>query len=163
MDGHDKHPEHAVGAVDEGEALLLVEFDGLDAGRGERVGGRYEVACGVAHRAFAQQRECAVRERREVARAAEASVLADDRRDSRVEQCDVGLGDDGAHSGAAGRERREPQQHRRPHDLALDLRTAARRMAAHERALQLRAPLERDVLAREGTEPGRDAVVRLRV
>ena len=83
---HHEHPEHPVGAVDQREALL---GDELDRGRGRRprapraAGIRYAV--GVAHLALADQRQRAVRERGEVAGAAERAVLVDHRRDARVE------------------------------------------------------------------------------
>ena len=158
-----QHPEHAVGAVDEGEPLLLLQDDRLEAGGGE--GGRaiHRRTVRVAHVALAHDRQRAVRERREVARAAEAAVLADDRRDAGVEHVGVGLRDQRTHARAPGRHRREAQQHRAAHDLALHLRTRGCRVAAHERPLQLLALLERNVLRRERAEAGRDAVVRSRI
>ena len=65
-----------------------------------------------------------------------------------------------ADAGAAGGQRREPQQHERAGDLALDLGAAAGRVRADQRALQLGALLGGDVPGREGAEPRRDAVRR---
>jgi hypothetical protein len=39
VEGESEHAEHAVGAVDEGEPLLLFEHERRDAGGGEGVGG----------------------------------------------------------------------------------------------------------------------------
>ena len=58
--------------------------------------GEHRRTGGVAHVALAHQRQRAVRQRGEVAGAAEGAVLADHRRDAGVEQRGVGLGDDRA-------------------------------------------------------------------
>ena len=92
-----------------------------------------------AHLAFAHRGEGAVRERGEVAGAAERAVLAHDRGDAGVEQRGVGLDGGAAHAGAAGHERREAQQHERAHDLALDLGAGAGGVRADEARLQLGA------------------------
>ncbi len=57
MQREQEHAEHAVGAVDEGEALLLGELDGGEPGGGERLRGGEEAAGGVPHVALAHQRE----------------------------------------------------------------------------------------------------------
>ena len=75
MQRQHQHAEHAVGAVDQRQALLLGQHDRRDAGGGERVGGRPQRAVGVADLALADQRQRAVRERGEVAGAAERAVL----------------------------------------------------------------------------------------
>ena len=72
-------PEHAVGAVDQREALLLAQLDGLDASLGQRLGSRAPRALRVAHDALAHDRQRAVGQRGKVARAAEAAVLVHDR------------------------------------------------------------------------------------
>ena len=159
-----QHPEHAVGAVDEGEALLLAQLERSDGCRGAaRRRPATSVAGGVAHVPLAHRGERDVRERREVARAAERAVLAHDRGDAGVEHRGVRLGDDRAHAGAAGRERLQPQQ--------LSARTTSRSTsapvpAACERirlACSCSAALGRDERRRERAEAGRDAVVRLGV
>ena len=71
VDGQAEHAEHAVGAVDEGQTLLLLELDRLDAGGSERVRGRHPIAVRVANHTLAHERERAVRQRCEVAGAAE--------------------------------------------------------------------------------------------
>ena len=145
VDGEAQHPEHAVGAVDEGQALLLLQLDGPDAGRGQGVGRRHPLAVGVADHALAHQGECAVRQRGEVAGAAERAVLVHHGRDAGVEHRDVGRQGLLADAGAPGREGGDAQQHEGAHDLALDLRAGARGVRADEGALQLVALLDRDV------------------
>ena len=163
VQGEAQHPEHAVGAVDEGQALLLLELDGRDAGRGQGVGGRHPLAVHVADLALTHEGQRAVRERREVAGAAERAVLVHHRRDARVEHRHVGGQGLLADAGAPGRQGRDAQQHERPHDLALDLGAGAGGVRADQRALQLVALLDRDVPGGQGAEAGRDAVVRLGV
>lgn len=59
-DGHDELAEHAVGAVDEGEAFFFGKFDGVEPCGGEGVGGVHEGAVGVADLAFTDDGEGAV-------------------------------------------------------------------------------------------------------
>ena len=162
-DGHDEHAEHAVCAVDQGEALFLMQLDRDNTCRCQRVCRRHERAARIAHLTLADQGECAVRERRQVARAAEAAILPNNRGDAGVEQRGVGFSHSRADAGAPGSKRGEPQEHHRSHDLALHLGAAGGSVAAHQRALQLCAALERNVFAGQGTESGGDAVVRLAV
>ena len=155
-----QHPEHPVGAVDQRQSLLGSQLDGIQAGRGQRVGRRHQLAGGVADRALPHQREGAVRERGQVARAAERAVLVDHGGDAVPQQRREQLGDLTPYAGVAGRQRGQAQQHQRTHHLALHLRTRPRGVRAHQRALQLRAHLGGDVAGRERPEPGRDAVRR---
>ena len=129
-DRQHEHAEHPVGAVDQRQAFLLGQHDRLDPRRAQRLAGVEQRAGGIAHRPLPHQRQRAVRERREVARAAERAVLVDDRRDPGREHRGVGGRDDRPHAGAPGGQRREPQQHQRAHDLALDLVPRARRRAS---------------------------------
>ena len=71
--------EHAVGAVDEGKALLLGEDDRFQAMRAQSCRGRHKLAFGGAYLSFAHDRECDVGEGREITGAAEAAVLLYDR------------------------------------------------------------------------------------
>ncbi len=161
-DREHQHPEHAVGAIDEREALLRDQLDRGEAGGGERLGGGPQRAVGVVHRALAHQRERAVRERGEVAGAAERAVLRHYRRDAGREQPGEQLGGLAADAGVAGGEGREPEQHQAAHDLALDRRAGAGGVRAHQRPLQLRAHLGGDVAGGEGAEAGGDPVGRRR-
>ncbi len=160
-EGHDQHAEHAVRAVEEGKALLLPQFDGGDAVRGEEFAGGPDRAVGALRLALAHQGERAVRERREVAGAAEGTVLVDHGRDARVQHVGHGLRDLGAHAGVTGGDRLQPEEHQRAHDLALDAGAHARRVRADDVALEPRPQVGADVAAREGAEAGGDAVDRL--
>ena len=137
----DEHPEHPVGAVDQREALLGRELDRRQPRGLERLRRRHQLTVRVAHVALADQRQRAVRERREVAGAAERAVLVHHGRDARVEQAGHQLRHLRAYAGPAGRERGQAQQHQPTHDLALHLRTRAGSVRAHQRALELRAHL----------------------
>ena len=120
------------------------------------------VPSGIADVALAHQHQRTVRQRREVAGAAERAVLADHRRDPRGQQRGHQLRRLASYAGVAGRQRREPQQHQPAHDLALHLRPGPRRVGADQGALELLAQLGRDVPGRQGAEPRRDAVRRRR-
>ena len=158
--GEREHAEHAVGAVDEGEALLGGQPYRLETGRRQRRGGVGEVAVRVAYGALAHQGQRAVRERCEVARAAERAVLVDHRRDAGVEHPGVGLDRADADPGVTAGEGAQPEQHQPADDLALDLGTGAGGVRADERALELLAQLGGDVPVGQGAEAGRDAVGR---
>ncbi len=157
VEREDEHPEHPVGAVDEGQPLLLAELDGSQPVLDERLsrGPDHAVVDDVP---LPHERERAVREGREVARAAEAPVLVDDGHEAAAEQGGVGVGGLEPDAGAAGREGREPQEHERADDLVLDARPGARGVRADEAALQPGAVGGGDVPGREGAEPGRDPV-----
>ncbi len=163
VQGEHQHAEHAVGAVDEGQALLLGERDRRETGGRQRLGGGLQPAGGVAHLALAHDRERAVRERGEIARAAERPVLAHHRGDRVVEQVGVGVRGLPPHARPSGRERGQAQQHQRAHDLGLDLGAGARRVRADQARLQAGAQFGGDVPVGQRAEPGRDAVVRLGV
>ena len=94
----------------------------------------------------------ATRERREVPGAAQGAVLVDDG-DAAVEH--RGVGDRGRRTdaGSPGRQRRQPEQHERAHDLALDLRPGARGVGADEAALQLDASLRRIFFVARAPKP----------
>ena len=85
--GEHQHPEHAVGAVDERQALLRGQLTGCDARR-RRARPRRAAACRRRSRTspspISASAQCG--ERREVAGAAERAVLGHDRGDAGVEQ-----------------------------------------------------------------------------
>ena len=160
--GERQHAEHAVDAVGEGQALLLAQHDRRDAGRGKRVGCWQRFAADT-YGALAHRGERTVRQRSEIARAAQRPELVHDRRDACVEHRGVGLSGLQANAGAAGGQRRQAQQHQRADDLALDLGAGPRRVRADQAALQGHPVVRCDLLGGQGTEPGGDAVVRLRI
>ena len=160
-DGEDQHAEHAVGAVDEGEALLLGQLDRRRSrprpGRRPRASASPSASrtspspisasaqCDSGARSPEQPSEpysCTTGVMPALSRAAYVRAVST------------------AHAGAAGREGRQAQQHQGAHDLALDLGAGAGGVRADQRALQLGAQLGRDVPGRERAEAGRDAVVR---
>lgn len=152
--GHDQHAEHAVGAVEEGEAFLLAQLDGLYAVLGEEHTGRTYDSVGALRVALAHQRQGAVGERCEVAGAAEGSVLVHDRGDARVQDVGHGLRDGGAYAGPSRADGLEPQEHQGAYDFPLDARAHPGGVRAHDVALELGAHLGADVPGRQGAEPG---------
>jgi hypothetical protein len=151
-----------VGAVDQREPLLRRQLDRAEPSRREGLGRRATGTGGVAHLALAHQRQRAVCQRRQVARASQAAVLEHDGGDAVGQQVRQRLRRRELHAGAPGRERRQPQQHHRPRDLVFDLGAGSRRVRPDQAALQLRPSLRRDVARRQRAEPGRDAVGRQR-
>ena len=112
--------------------------------------------------ALAGHRERAVRERRQVTRAAQRPVLAHHRGDAGGDQARVGPRRLRAHPGPAGGQRGQPQQHHRPHHLPLHLGPGPGRVRADQAALQQHPALARDVPGGQRAEPGGDPVLRLR-
>ncbi len=161
--GEDQLAEHAVRAVDECEALLLGQDDRFNAMRGESLRSGNELTAEGADVAFPDDRQRDVREGREVSGAAQAAVLVDNRRQTGGEGPGVCLRDFGAHTGAAGGQRRQSQQHHRPHDFPLDLRPRSRGVGTNQAALQLCSEIVGDVAGCQGTEAGGDAVRRSRI
>lgn len=158
--GHDQHAEHAVGAVEQREPLLLAQLDRGDAVLGQQLGRGPHGAVGALGVPLAHQGQRAVAERRQVAGAAQRAVLVHHRGDPRVQHVGDGLRHLGADAGVAGAERLQPQEHQRPHHLALHPRAHPRRVRAHDVALELGAQLRADVPGGEGAEPGGDPVDR---
>ncbi|GAA3220975.1 hypothetical protein GCM10020256_27460 [Streptomyces thermocoprophilus] len=157
-EGHHQHAEHAVGAVEEGEALLLAQLDRGDAVLGEEFAGGPHGPVGALGLALAHQRQRAVGERGQVAGAAEGAVLVDDGGDPGVEQVGHGLRDLGADTGVAGADGLQTQEHQRADDLPLDARAHAGGVRADDVALELGAQLLADVAGGQGAEAGGDAV-----
>jgi hypothetical protein len=85
-DGEQLHPEDAIGAVDQRQALLRTERERLDPGLGERLGRRPTLAGVVADLPLTDQRQGAVREGREVAARPQGPVFEHDWGDSGVEE-----------------------------------------------------------------------------
>ena len=160
VDREDQHAEDPVGAVDEGEALLGGQRQGLDASGGQDLAGRAHVPVGIGDLALADRGEAAVRERGQVAAGAERAVLRNDRRDARVQHRHQGLRDLGPGARVAHGQRAGAQQHRRAHHLALHGRTHAGCVRADQGALELLAPSRGDRRRRQRAEARRDSVDR---
>jgi hypothetical protein len=92
---------------------------------------------GVADLALPHQRQRDVRERREVAGAAEAAVLVHHRGEPAFSSPASVSATSGRTPVWPGRQRPQPQQHHRPDDLALHLGAGAGRVRADQRALEL--------------------------
>ncbi|MFK4545105.1 hypothetical protein RKD29_004701 [Streptomyces tendae] len=162
-EGHDQHAEHAVGAVEEGEALLLSQLDRGDPVRGEQLTGGPHGAVGALGVALAHEGQRAVRQRGEVAGAAQRAVLVHDGGDPGVEHVRHGLRDLRADPGVPGADGLQPQEHQRAHHLALDARAHPGGVRADDVALELGAQLGADVPGRQGAEAGAHAVDRVRL
>ena len=134
------------------------ERDGFDPVCGEQVGdraaafGSVELAVGSRRLALAHQHERAVRKRREVARAAQRTELADHGGDAGVEHVHHRLQHHRTDTGAAGREGLGPQEHDAADHFALHGRAHAGGVAADERLLQLGAQLIGDVAVGQSPE-----------
>jgi hypothetical protein len=76
VDGHHEHAEHAVGAVDEREPLLLSSTTGSMPAAASTGPASTAEPSGPSHLALAHEHERAVRERRQVAAAAQRPELA---------------------------------------------------------------------------------------
>jgi len=162
-DGQHQHSEHAVGAVDQREAFLLPQLDRGDPGRREGLSGRILAAAGIGDHTLSGNRECAVGQRGEVARAAKAAVLVHNRGEARIQQRCIGLHGDLTNAGPAGGQGGQPEQHQRADHFGLDRWSGAGRVAADEAGLELSAQIGRDVPGGKRAEAGGHAVVRLSV
>ena len=161
--GQHEHAEHAVGAVDQRQALLLGQHHRLDPGRGQRVGRRRAAPrrrSRTVPSPVTASAQCASGARSPGA--AQRAVLAHHRGDPGGDQRRVGPGGLQPDPGAAGGQRGQPQQHHRPHHLALHLGPGPGRVRADQAALQQHPALARDVPGGQRAEPGGDAVLRLR-
>lgn len=156
--GQHEHAEHAVGAVDQRQALLGAQFDRADPGLVQGgVGGQVPPG-GVADPALAHQGQRHVRQGRQVPRAAQAAVLVHDRGDAGVEQRGEGLGGGDLHAGVARGQGAQAQQHEGAHDLVLHLGSGPGGVRADERTLEAGPQVGGDVAGGERAEAGADPV-----
>ena len=133
-----EHAEHPVGAVDQRQALLGPQRERCDAGGGERGGAVDERAVGAGAPAPSPSST------RALDASGARSPLAPSEPCSRttgvtpaVQQGEHRLDDDGPGAGVPHRQAAGAQEHHRPHDLALDLRSHAGGVRADQRRLQL--------------------------
>ena len=163
VDREHEHAEHPVGAVDQGEALLGLELDRRDARRrasASAAGRRTPSASRTSPSPISASAQCASGARSpEQPRLPYSCTIGVMPALSSAASVCGGLEPD---AGAAGRQRRQPQQHQRADDLALDLRSGSGGVRPDQRLLQLGAHRRRDVPGRERAEAGRDAVRRSR-
>ena len=159
--GQHQHAEHAVGAVDQRQPLLLGQHDRLDARppRAPRAAGiSAPEATRTSPSPIAASAQCASGARSPEQPSDPYSCTTGVM--PAVEHPRVGLGGRQPDAGPAGGQRRQPQQHHRPGDLGLHLGSGPGGVRADQGALQLRAALGRDLLGGQRPEPGRHAVVR---
>ena len=158
-----QHAEHAVGAVDQRQALLLGQLDRLDAGGAQRLGGGPQ-----------RRRRRRARRPRPSARARPCdSGARSPEQPSEPYSCTTGVMPGVEHRGVGLRGRPAARRCGRwPGSTAAAAsapRTTSRSTSgpgaggvrADQGALQLGAPLERDVRGGQRAEAGGDAVVRL--
>ena len=171
---HDRHLEHPsrlgdretaagrhqVRAVDQREALLLGQLDGLEAGAAQRVAAGHALALeeGLA---LADQHEREVCERREIARAADGSLRGDDRPHVAREQRPEQLDQLDAHARVAAPQRLGEQEEHAAHGVVCERLARADGVRADEVALQGARVRRVDAHAGEAAEAGREAVHRL--
>ena len=166
-DGHQQHAQHAVGAVDQRQALLFGQHHRLDAvlrRAARRRGGRpeppIERAVRAGRLALAHQHQRAVRQRREVAGAAQRAEFADHRGDAGVEHVHHGLHDDGADAGAAGGQGLGAQEHQRRGPPRAPRPGPCRRRGCGSAISAAGCAVRRDVPVGQRAEAGGDAVGR---
>ncbi len=157
---HDQHAEHPVGAVDQCQAFLGREHEGMEAGVGQRPVCRH-ASVGRVDVAFPEQGQGGRRQGGEVTAGADRSVFEHDRRDVMVEQVADGLCDLGSRPGEPHCEAACAQDHHRPNDLALEFWTHAGSMRTHQCQLQFGTSFGRDHRVGQCAEASRDAVDRL--
>ena len=95
MQGEHQHAEHAVGPVDESQALLLGQLDRLDPGCTQQVGHRQFLPGAIGGHTLTQRHQGAVRQRGQIAAAPERTVLVNHGGYPRVEQRGIRLRHDG--------------------------------------------------------------------
>ena len=148
---------HDLGSVDQRDALLRAELDGLEASRFQRVRPTLTLAL-VDRLALADQHERRVREWREVPGCADAAVPRYRGVHAPIDHVAEKVDDLGPHTGSAGRQRVGAEHEDRPHDVLRKRRPDADGVAAHEIALQGAQLVVRNTHGREVAESGVDAV-----
>ena len=105
---------HDLGAVDQGQALLGGQLDGVDAGGGHGLPARHHPAL-ILRLALAQHHQHHVGQGRQVAAGPQGPLLRDDRMDPPVQHLQKRLHGGQADAGIAPGQGVQPQQHSRPH------------------------------------------------
>jgi len=152
--GHDLRP------VDQRDALLRTQVDRLEARRLQGIGPGTPLSL-IDGLAFADEYECGVRERREIAGRADAAVPRDRRVDAPIDHVAEQVDYLGPHAGSAGCERVGSEQEDRPHDILGKGWSDTDRVAPHEIPLERAKLVVRDAHRREIAETGVDAVNRI--
>ena len=148
---------HQLGPVEEREALLCLQRDGLDPRLAQGKQGRHHLPTQL-DLAAPDQRQRQVGERRQVARGAHAPLRRHDRMDARREEGEEPIHQEGPATGVAQRERVGPQEQHRPDDVPGERRADADGVAHEQVLLELPRIGRRDVRARQVPETGGDPV-----
>jgi uracil-DNA glycosylase len=152
-----EHRRHELRPVDEREPFLRGEADRLEAGACKRRGAGKSLAADP-RLALADERQCEMRERREVARGADRAARRHDRQHTALEQREEQLNRLDPRPGVALRERIRPEEQRRPDHLVGIRRAHAARVRAEEPQLELLGLLLGNCDRDETAEAGVDAV-----
>ncbi len=147
------HRRHALGPVEEGQALLGEQ---LDPGE-PRLPCRGDDAVDP-HLTLSDQRQSEVGEGSEVTRRADRALGGDHREDPCGEELEELLHDHRAHPGVALRQGASPEQEHGAHNLVGERLADTRCMRPQEVVLQRLRLGSPDVGRRQGPEPGGDAV-----
>ena len=141
MNGQGQHAQHAIGAVDERQPLLRSELQRVETEFTENHKTVDELTVGAANATLSDDGEGAVRERCQVTRAAEGSVLVHDGGDLGVEEGHVTIRDLFTNAGAPSCEGLQAKEHQHPDDLSLHLIAGTRGVRANETLLKAVARL----------------------
>ena len=146
-----RHPRLRLRPIHERQPLFRLEGDGSQPIRPER----------GAVRALADHREGQVRERRKIARGADAPLRRNARMHLRIQHLDDQLGQRRSHAARAAHQHIGAQQHHRPHGIHRQRVTHARGVAANQIELQRSRLLGLDPHVGELPEPSVDPVDRV--
>ena len=157
---HDELTEHAVGAVDESQPLLLTQGDRLETGSRQSFGGWHLGTGLVTHDSLAGEGQGGVGQGCQITRAAQRSVLTRDGGDPGVEHRCVAQHHLAAYPGVARSHRLETQQHHGTDHLTLHLGAGGGRVGADEGVLQDGPLLHWYPLGGQGSESSGYPIVR---
>ena len=150
--GQHQHAEHAVGAVDQRQALLGTQGERGDPGLAQGVDGRTTGAGAVQHLTLTAGGQGDGRQWCQVTGAAQRAELMDDRGDPGVEHRGIGERGLGSDAGASGGQGAQPQQHQCADHLDLD-RQRRRRPRGSEPGCAATVPGRRRAMCRVARAP----------
>ena len=133
----DQHADgrHLLGAVEQRQTLFRLELDRFQAAALERLG-RVNLRAVQLHAAEADERQCQVRQRREIARGAHRTLRRHDGVNPEAQEVEQALDEQRATAAVAVGQRVGAQQQHRANHLARQWRTHANGVADQQVALQ---------------------------
>ncbi len=152
--------QHALGAVEERQALLGLQHHRLEPGAGQPVGARQPPAVGVDDLPRPGEDRPHMGQGRQVTGGAEAPEFGHHRSEAGREEGDQPVDQHRPGAGEAGGQRPSPEQHHRPDDLPLHRVAHAGGVAEHQRELEAPGLGRRHLHRGQGPETGGDAVDR---